>query len=121
MTLRLFRPALLSLLCAAAMTAPSAGATALYELVIEEHRFSPELLEIPANSKIKLLIDNRDPSAEEFESFELNREKVILGHSKTVIYIGPLAVGDYRYFGEFNPATAQGVIRAVDGYSGGTP
>lgn len=89
-------------------------AAPVVQLAIEQHRFFPEVVTVPANTKVKLLIHNRDASAEEFESFELNREKVILGNTKTVIYIGPLAVGEYPFFGEFNPSTAQGVIRAVD-------
>ena len=43
----------------------------------------------------------------------LNREKVIAGHAKAVIFVGPLAPGEYPFFGEFNPKTAQGVIRVT--------
>ncbi|MEL0136458.1 MAG: cupredoxin domain-containing protein, partial [Halieaceae bacterium] len=68
-------------------------------------------LEIPAGQKVRLLVVNRDPTPEEFESYELNREKVIAGNAKAVIFVGPLEPGDYPFFGEFNPKTAQGVIR----------
>lgn len=98
---------------------PCALAVPVIELAIEGNRFSPDIVSIPANTKIKLLIENRDPTPEEFESFELNREKVILGNSKTIIFIGPLAPGDYPFFGEFNPATAQGIIRASQSGTGG--
>ena len=50
--------------------------------------------------------------AKEFESYELNREKVIPGLSKGVVFIGPLRPGRYPFFGEFNQKTAQGVIVA---------
>jgi Cupredoxin-like domain len=69
------------------------------------------LLVIPANTKVKLVVQNLDPTAEEFESYELNREKVIMGGAKAIIFIGPLPPGDYPFFGEFFPKTAQGVIR----------
>lgn len=85
--------------------------TPTVELVIENHLFIPSEITIPANQKVRLLIVNRDPTPEEFESYELNREKVILGNSKTVIFIGPLLPGTYPFFGEFNPKTAQGVVR----------
>ena len=65
---------------------------------------------IPANTKIKLVINNLDPTPEEFESYELNREKVINGSRKAVIFIGPLPVGEYPFFGEFYPKTAQGKV-----------
>ena len=62
--------------------------------------------------KIKLTIDNQDATPEEFESHELNREKVIPGKSKLSIFIGPLKPGKYPYIGEFNKKTANGVIVA---------
>ncbi len=80
------------------------------EIVIQDHLFFPSTLELPAGQKIRLIIINQDPTAEEFESYELNREKVIPGNSRTVIFIGPLAPGDYPFFGEFYPRTAQGMI-----------
>lgn len=83
-----------------------------YSIQIKDHRFIPEKLEIPAGKKIKLQIENLDTTPEEFESHALNREKVIAGNSKASVYIGPLAEGNYVYFGEFNAATAQGAIIA---------
>jgi hypothetical protein len=83
-----------------------------YELVIRDHRFEPEVLEIPAGRKVKILIRNLDDTPEEFESYELRREKIIMGKKEAVIYVGPLKAGDYPFFGEFHKDTAQGKIRA---------
>jgi hypothetical protein len=58
------------------------------------------------------VIENKDATPEEFESYELNREKVITGNGKATIYIGPLSPGKYPYFGDFNQATANGIIIA---------
>jgi len=82
----------------------------LIEIEIRDHLFWPSEVTVPANTKVKLLVFNRDPTSEEFESYELNREKVIMGNQKAVIYIGPLLPGVYPFFGEFNPDTAQGKI-----------
>lgn len=82
------------------------------ELVIRDHLFYPSQLKVPANVKFKLRVDNQDPTPEEFESYELNREKVILGKRRAIIFIGPLAPGVYPFFGEFNPKTAQGTMIA---------
>lgn len=87
-------------------------ATPLINLEIRDHLFYPAELVVPANQKVKLLITNNDSSAEEFESYELNREKIIPGNSKAVIFIGPLAPGEYPFFGEFFPKTAQGKVIA---------
>jgi plastocyanin len=84
----------------------------VYEIEIRDHLFYPAELRVPAGQKIKLQVINQDATPEEFESFELNREKVIMGKRKATIFIGPLRPGEYPYFGEFHPETAQGVIIA---------
>ena len=83
-----------------------------FTLVIRDHRFEPTELRVPAGKKIKLIIDNQDATAEEFESHPLNREKVIPAKSKANVYVGPLAVGRYPFIGEFHEKTANGVIIA---------
>ncbi len=85
-------------------------AAPIVEIQIKDHLFFPSEIKIPADTKIKLLVSNDDDSAEEFESYELNREKVIAGKSKAVIFIGPLPAGEYPFFGEFYPKTAQGKV-----------
>jgi plastocyanin len=81
-------------------------------LAIKDHRFTPTELRVPAGKKIKLIVENQDATAEEFESHELNREKVIAPQSKAPIFIGPLVAGKYTFFGEFHEATARGIIIA---------
>jgi len=81
-------------------------------ITIRDHLFYPSEVEVPANQKFKLLVINEDATPEEFESYELNREKVILGKRKGVIFVGPLKPGVYPFFGEFNMSTAQGKLIA---------
>jgi len=90
--------------------AHSAAAVDEVPLLIKNHRFEPAEVRIPANTKVKLRIHNQDATPEEFESYELNREKVIMGNSKATVFVGPLKPGKYPFFGEFNPDTAQGVL-----------
>ncbi|MDH5357409.1 MAG: cupredoxin domain-containing protein [Gammaproteobacteria bacterium] len=85
-------------------------AAPVIEIEIRDHLFYPDEIEIPVNTKVKLLIINQDNTAEEFESYELNREKVIPGGSRGVVFIGPLQAGVYPFFGEFYPKTAQGKV-----------
>lgn len=99
-------------LAIALLATPVLAATPELELVIRDHLFFPATLEVPAGVKVRILIDNQDPAPEEFESYTLNREKVIPGKSKSVIFIGPLEPGEYPFFGEFNPRTAQGKVVA---------
>ena len=81
-------------------------------LVIKNHRFEPAEVKVPANVRVKLVVDNQDATPEEFESHSLNREKVIPGGKKATLYIGPLKPGRYPFFGEYNEKTAQGVVVA---------
>ena len=91
-------------------TAVLAEDTPSFTIVIKDHRFQPAELTIPAGTKVMLLVDNQDSTPEEFESHELNREKVIPGNAKAKIFVGPLKPGVYPFFGEFNPETAQGKL-----------
>jgi cupredoxin-like protein len=92
------------------MTTMVYAATPVINIEIRNHLFFPDEIRIPADTKVKLLIINQDPTSEEFESYELNREKVIAGNTQAVIFIGPLAPGEYPFFGEFFPKTAQGKV-----------
>jgi hypothetical protein len=105
-----FRPASLAVLLAVAATAGAAEPEFL--LVIRDHRFTPAEIVVPANARVKLVLDNQDATPEEFDSHALNREKVVAGRSKAVVFIGPLAPGRYPFMGEFNVATAQGAVVA---------
>ena len=81
-------------------------------LVIREHKFEPAELNVPAGQKFKLLIENQDATPEEFESNELNREKVVVGKGTITVFLGPLDAGRYPFFGDFHQETAQGVLIA---------
>lgn len=94
----------------AAMIYALPGLADPYRLVIKDHRFDPTELTLPAGQKIKLVVENQDATPEEFESHDLDREKVIPGHSKGIVLVGPLKPGRYKFVGEFNEDTAQGVL-----------
>ncbi len=106
MKVRLLAALAAALLCAGT----SAGEATEVELRIQNHLFDPAELVVPADTKVRVRIHNLDATPEEFESWELNREKVILGGESTVIFVGPLPPGEYPFFGEFNPKSAQGKL-----------
>lgn len=81
-------------------------------LIIKDHKFEPAEVKVPAGKKVKLTVHNQDAAPEEFESHKLNREKVIAPGAKAVIFIGPLKPGRYEFVGEYNEATAKGVVVA---------
>jgi plastocyanin len=81
-------------------------------LVIRDHKFQPAEVSVPAGKKVKLVVENQDDTAEEFESYELNREKVVPPKGRITLYVGPLKPGRYPFFGDFHKDTAQGVLIA---------
>ncbi len=87
-----------------------AAEVAEYKITIKDHKFIPDIVEIPAQTKIKLLVKNEDSTPEEFESHDFKREKIIPGGTEAKILVGPLAPGEYKFFGEFNEKTAQGKL-----------
>ena len=106
-------PWLCLLVATLALGAGSAyGQDAEVRLVIRGHKFEPAEVMVPAGKKVKLVIENQDDTAEEFESYELNREKVVAPKSQIIVYVGPLQPGRYPFFGDFHKDTAQGVLIA---------
>jgi plastocyanin len=83
-----------------------------FTIQLREHRFTPSEIKVPAGTKVKLVIDNQDSTPEEFDSFALNREKIVFANSKAIVFIGPLKPGRYEFIGEFNQESAKGAVVA---------
>jgi hypothetical protein len=82
----------------------------IFNITLKNHAFVPEEIIVPRDTKVQLVIDNQDAEPEEFDSFDLNREKVIFPRRKARLFIGPLQPGKYEFFGEFHPDTARGRV-----------
>ncbi len=102
---------LIAALFALSMTAVAADVPT-YTLTIENHRFEPTTLRVPADTKFKIKVVNKDSTPEEFESMDFNREKIVMPNSSTIVFVGPLKAGTYKFFGDFHQDTAQGVLIA---------
>ncbi len=83
-----------------------------YVLTLKNNQFFPKVLTIPAGQRIKLIVKNQDATPAEFESSDLNREKVVGANSEIVVFIGPLDAGTYGYFDDFHRDTTTGTIVA---------
>jgi plastocyanin len=100
-----------ALAAAAALTTGGAAfAQDALSVTIKDHKFEPAELKVPANKRVTLTVINDDPTPEEFESKVLKVEKVIPGKSKATVQFGPLKPGKYKFEGEFNSKTAQGIV-----------
>jgi high-affinity iron transporter len=92
--------------------ASAARAQEIPTLEFRQHRFVPNRIQVPANVKFKLMVKNNDDTADEFESVDLNREKLVTPGQTITVFLGPLSPGEYKFFGDFHPDTAQGVMVA---------
>jgi len=99
-------------LAALLAAAPPARADDQPTLVFHNHRFEPSRLEVPAHVKFRLQVKNTDDTADEFESTDLNREKLVAPGQTITVFLGPLDPGEYKFFGDFHQDTAQGVLVA---------
>ena len=81
-----------------------------YTLVLKNHRYQPDVLHIPANTRIKLEVINQDSSPEEFESNDFPAEKIVMPNSRMSLFIGPFKPGRYGFYGDFHQSTAQGTL-----------
>ncbi|MGH8145953.1 MAG: cupredoxin domain-containing protein [Rhodanobacteraceae bacterium] len=76
-----------------------------FHLLLQSHKFQPATLKVPANTKFKVLVTNRNPTPSEFESTDFNREKIVLQNSTITVFIGPLKKGTYKFYDDFHQAT----------------
>ncbi|MGA7799516.1 MAG: cupredoxin domain-containing protein [Gammaproteobacteria bacterium] len=111
------RPFALSLaLCVLGSLSLAAPARAnelpVIDLTVHAGHFSPQVVNVPANTEFKLRVMNKGPAVEEFESTDLNREQIVVPGRHIELYLGPLKPGRYKFFGDFHPNTARGEIVA---------
>ena len=100
----------LLLLCALALASRTQADDMVVELRFENRRFMPQTITVPANQPFKIRITNASKEAIEFESFKLNREKVV-GPGETVIVLLPaLRPGSYDFYDDFHQDVPEGTI-----------
>ena len=88
-----------------------------FRLTLKADRFEPAELQVPAGVRFLLVVKNETAAAAEFESKELNTEKVISAGREATIRVAPLDAGRYPFENEFNNA-ARGALVAVQKSAG---
>jgi hypothetical protein len=75
-------------------------------------RFEPRELLVKARCPLKVRVVNANRDAIEFESFELNRERVVQPGQEITVHLPPLEPGTYKFFDDFHHDAGQGSIEA---------
>ncbi len=88
------------------------GDDTVIELRFENGRFMPQTITVAANQPVTLRITNASKEAIEFESFKLNREKVVGPGETIAVRLPALHPGSYDFYDDFHQDVPAGSIIA---------
>jgi hypothetical protein len=89
-----------------------AGAADPVQLVLANHRFQPDHVTVPAGERFRIELTNQDDTTDEFESYDMKFEKIVVSGGHIGVFAGPLHPGTYKFFDDYHPDTATGTITA---------
>ena len=92
--------------------ASARGDDTVIELRFENRSFTPQTIIVPANQALALRITNASKDPIEFESFNLNREKVVGPGETITVRIPALRPGSYDFYDDFHQDVPAGSIVA---------
>jgi hypothetical protein len=117
MTLDFLRFSFLFAVLVATLVFPGLGAHAdsprTIPISIRHHVFVPEDVTVLKGQPFTIHVTNEDAHPEEFESYDLEFEIIILPHRSIDVPVRPLPPGTYEFFGDFHPRTARGHIHVL--------
>jgi hypothetical protein len=102
--------AFFSLIALAAIALDARADDLTVELRYENRRFTPRTITVPANQPFKIKVINASKEAIEFESFKLNREKVVRPGGTATINMPALKPGTYDFNDDFHDDVPAGEI-----------
>jgi len=103
------------LLSVAAQPGRAALAADPVTLTLSNHHFSPDQVSVPAGQRFRIELTNRDDTTDEFESYDMKFEKIVVPGATISVFAGPLHPGSYKFFDDYHPDSANGTITAVAG------
>ncbi len=83
--------------------AAHAGDEVTVPLAVGDGGFEPTRIATPSGARVRIEVTNNTAAAIEFESFELNRERVVQPGQKVAVYLSGLSAGSYEFFDDFHP------------------
>lgn len=82
------------------------------QLTLKDHRFQPDHVTVPAGERFRIELLNQDDTTDEFESYDMKFEKIVVPGGRIAVFAGPLHPGTYKFFDDYHPDTAQGTLTA---------
>ena len=94
-------------LIAPLLAGPARAEDPSFALTLKDHHFTPAEITIPANTKVRFIVKNLDPTAAEFESDDFKAEKIIPAGATVTVRIPALKPGTYEFHDEYNEAPSK--------------
>lgn len=91
----------------------AAHAQAPIQLVLKDHKFSPDQITVPSGQRFQIEMTNQDSVVAELESSDMKFEKIAVPGGKIRVFAGPLHPGTYKFFDDYDPHNASGTITAT--------
>ncbi|EBW6363103.1 cupredoxin domain-containing protein [Salmonella enterica subsp. enterica serovar Oranienburg] len=85
-----------------------------FNLELTEKGFIPEILNVPANTRIKIKMLNSTTKVAELESFDMKFEKIATPGNSITVLTGPLHPGDYIFFDDYSVNNLRGKVVAKE-------
>ena len=92
-----------ALVASLALAVQAAAEPPTFTVTLADGRIDPPRLEVPAGTRIKLVLRNAGPGAAEFEGRDVRVEKVLAPDAASFVVLPALEPGTYRFFDEFHP------------------
>lgn len=99
----------LSCLSGGVLLAAEASDDAPVSLVLENHQFSPSTFTVPSGKRFRIQLTSHDTSVDEFESYDMKFEKIIVPGNTITVFAGPMHPGTYTFFDDYHP-DAKGTV-----------
>jgi len=80
------------------------------KLVIENHGFTPSTFTVPAGKRFRIQLTSHDDSVDEFESYDMKFEKIVVPGDTITVFAGPMHPGTYTFFDDYHPDQAKGTV-----------
>lgn len=95
--------------------AGTAHAVEPIHLEVKDHHFTPDHFTVPAGQRFIIELTNHDDTVDEFESYDLKFEKIVVSGGTITVHAGPLHPGTYKFFDDYHPDQATGTVTATQG------
>ncbi len=85
---------------------------ATYEIVLKDHKFTPEEIHVVPGKPFFVIVTNASDEADEFEMLIPALERILQPGQVGRVRMRPLAPGRFPFFGESDPDEEKGVFIA---------